>query len=415
MIYLLGVIFLLMVGVVDAQPTQEAPMVRITIEQTEIFRDELIDVSKQVIVHWEIPVYGYTPTMNLVFEQILPDGRIVHIEIPRTEQFITPTGSTRITPVNPDNAVDEIELRVRLTETFIYTGLDETGVNFLETHTFFLPISDTSSTSDAPTDIVVNQFSITPTSGVGGDTFSVNWDVTGANAVRISMRYVGYTDISPPVSDGTGYSLPPLYPNSGSAWLVAPDTVQTFEVIFSASKSVDEDVELERITLSLTCRIAWFGEDDDYCPADDPQSIQATYQTFENGYLIMPALDFGLDWVPILIYFEDTQTLHFTLIKDSGAYTMSDETPPNGLFQPTGIFGHVWLTGLSDMSLRDRLGWATVEEHDYTMTYQRTAWGVLNIYAGGNGRYSRMTARPRHLLMFDLPNGMIISGVIDLP
>jgi len=405
-----------MVGVVEAQPAQEPPMVRLTIKETEFFRDELIDVSKQVLIYWEIPIYKYIPTMNLVFEQILPDGRIVNIETPRAEQFITPTGSTWITPVNPDNAVDEIELRVRLTETFIYTGLDVMGINNLEAHTFFLPISDTSPVSDAPVDIVVNQFSITPISGVGGDTFTVNWDVDGANAVRISMSYVGYTDISPPVSDEMRYSLPPLYPNIGSVRLVAPDTVQTFEVIFSASKSVDEDVELERITLSLTCRIAWFGEDDDYCPEDEPQNVQATYQTFENGYLISLARNYGLDWVPILIYFEDTQTLHSKLIKDSGAYTTSDETPPNGLFQPTGIFGHLWLAGLvSDMSLRDRLGWATAEVHDYTMTYQRTASGVLDIYAGGKGRNRRMAVIPRHFLMFDLPNGMIISGIIDFP
>jgi hypothetical protein len=51
---------------------------------------------------------------NLVFEQVLPDNRIVNVELARLVPYVPTVGSGVVAPLLPAGGASEIRLRVRL-------------------------------------------------------------------------------------------------------------------------------------------------------------------------------------------------------------------------------------------------------------------------------------------------------------
>ncbi|MCS6871387.1 MAG: hypothetical protein RML95_00350 [Anaerolineae bacterium] len=73
---------------------------------------ELGQNRARVPVTWR--VRGRVPTSNLVFEQLLPDGRAVSVELPRLSRWIASSGEGVVAPILPDNDALSIQLRLRV-------------------------------------------------------------------------------------------------------------------------------------------------------------------------------------------------------------------------------------------------------------------------------------------------------------
>lgn len=61
-------------------------------------------------------VRGRPPTSNLIFEQLLPDGRAVSAELPRLNRWIASNGEGVVAPILPDNDALNIQLRLRVVD-----------------------------------------------------------------------------------------------------------------------------------------------------------------------------------------------------------------------------------------------------------------------------------------------------------
>jgi hypothetical protein len=84
-----------------------------TAVETTIAANDLVYSDPRINVSWEIA--NRTPTSNLVFEQVLPDGSSVNIELPRSNLWVSSTGSGSVRPVYPDGD-DSVVLRLRLVD-----------------------------------------------------------------------------------------------------------------------------------------------------------------------------------------------------------------------------------------------------------------------------------------------------------
>ncbi len=340
-------------------------------DNTVVITEELLNGSSRVRVNWD--VLNRTPEMNLAFEQVLPDGSVVNVELPRPDIWVNSAGSGDVAPVNGDAGATSVELRVRL----YVVATNET----IAMRTLFLPIQNrplapTSTPTPRPS-LTIRRFDVTPNRATGGDTLTVNWDVSGLDEVRVYLTYTGMND----------NVVPPTYTNDGSVTLVAPEGVRSVGVALDDTNTN----RLAEITVPLSCSVEWFAPSNEHCPSAPPQTIQAAYQPFEGGYMV-----WRQDTELIVIYFADTNS--FMLRPDT--YTEGDitfpEAPPEGLLQPINGFGKVWV---EEESLRDRLGWALSVEQGYAMTYQETPWGL--------------GTRITRFRMFTLPDGTVISDMID--
>jgi hypothetical protein len=68
----------------------------------------------RVPVLWR--VRGRVPTSNLIFEQLLPDGRAISVELPRLSRWVASSGEGVVAPILPSNDAQEIRLRLRVVD-----------------------------------------------------------------------------------------------------------------------------------------------------------------------------------------------------------------------------------------------------------------------------------------------------------
>ena len=160
------------------------------------------------------------------------------------------------------------------------------------------------------------------------------------------------------------------------------------EVWLSASETIQE-----HITVSLSCDIAWFHSNtfEDSCPTGNTQTISATYQAFEHGYMLQRTNSDSI-W-----FYNNTTDIFYVrpvnLIRDAVLFS---DTVPIGFHLPTGNFGDLW-TGSA--FVRDQLGWATTSVQTYTMQYQESLWAL-----------GTRLSKDR---LFTLPDGTVIYASID--
>ena len=74
--------------------------------------EALADSSARVNVSWQ--VVNRVPTANLVFEQVLEDGQVVPVELPRDNLWVGSQGNGVVAPVAPPLSADRLRLRLRL-------------------------------------------------------------------------------------------------------------------------------------------------------------------------------------------------------------------------------------------------------------------------------------------------------------
>ncbi|MGB1286415.1 MAG: hypothetical protein ACPG7F_07785, partial [Aggregatilineales bacterium] len=132
---------------------------------------ELVDVA------WSVS--NRPANSNLVFEQILPDGRIFNAELPRDFTYVASTGNGVVKLRNPGTGINDVTFRVRL--------IDTTSNVTLDTATLSLPIlqPDTDTTDGTlPQETVIT---------VSGDACYQS-PFPSPNGVTIGQTALSYSD-----------------------------------------------------------------------------------------------------------------------------------------------------------------------------------------------------------------------------
>ncbi|MFQ3536187.1 MAG: hypothetical protein SNJ58_09930 [Aggregatilineales bacterium] len=78
---------------------------------------DFVDLAQnraRIPVVWR--VRGRMPTANLIFEQVLPDGRAISVELPRLSRWIASSGEGVVAPILPDNDALNVQLRLRVVD-----------------------------------------------------------------------------------------------------------------------------------------------------------------------------------------------------------------------------------------------------------------------------------------------------------
>jgi hypothetical protein len=111
------------------------------------------------------------------------------------------------------------------------------------------------------------------------------------------------------------------------------------------------------------------------CPVETEKNIWSAEETFVNGYMFWRG-----DLTTIYTLFSDKKFQSF-LDTWTSAEPEWDVTivPPAGLYQPKRGFGKVWREGVVPPAakVRDKLSWATAEEHGLTVSWQAYAGGLM--------------------------------------
>jgi hypothetical protein len=149
--------------------------------------------------------------------------------------------------------------------------------------------------------------------------------------------------------------------------------IERFHIYAASEVSPTAGATLEII---LTCPFTWFfAPAPDICPQDAALISPAAEQQFEHGWMIWVEEQ---DFIYVL-YDDDIHSPKWQIFQDEWdpGEPISDTTiiPPPGHYQPLRGFGLVWR---EQPNVRDRLGWAVVEEAGYETAVQRTSYYEYN-------------------------------------
>jgi hypothetical protein len=126
-------VLLFVVGTAGAQEILPRPQIlTFTTSATMVDRTQLNNRTARIPVSWTTA--NRPNSANLVFEQVLPDGRVVNVELPRDNPWVNSNGDGVAAPFPPGGNATSILLRVRLIDTVKITVYDE--------KTITLPIGD---------------------------------------------------------------------------------------------------------------------------------------------------------------------------------------------------------------------------------------------------------------------------------
>lgn len=314
---------------------------------------------------------------NLVFEQVMATGDVRSVELPRPFVEIASEGLGQVVPYPPSGDQSPVLLQLRL--------VDVASGATLARATISLPVVSRPAGGQMPDGVVVVSFSAEPSTVAAGAPVTLSWQVQGVDGVNLYLYYDGLEDLNVLLNPG-GRPLPA----AGTLTVSAPTAVTS-----AVYKLFDVSSDHRR-TVQVICAYAWFAAAGpaDFCPTGPPRTVQATFQSFERGWMIWHE---GEIWVTMPDYanslFPDTW--------DGGPVTYP-EAPPAGLLQPDLGFGTLWV---NNPEVREALGWATAPEQSYPMQLQQTA--VLHRYPG-----------PRHhwvssILLVGLPDGSVRRAEMD--
>ena len=197
-----------------------------------------------------------------------------------------------------------------------------------------------------------------------GDTVILQWSATEAITVTLwrlmpTGQFGQWWDVEPEGS--FEYNIKPHEKNF------------TRFTLFAA---VDGDnSEMASLSITLRCLDTWFFDfAPDICPAAPALGSFAADQWFESGLMI---------WIEeedqIYVLFDDGNSPGWSRYADLWDPGMPENDPlvaaPDGLYQPVRGFGALWR---EVSSVRDRLGWAIVEEAGFDTFLQRTSYARYN-------------------------------------
>ncbi len=302
----------------------------------------------RVPVGWTVSNRG--PMTNLVFEQVLDAGRTISVELPRPNLWVPSAGEGVVAPILPDSGrVIRIQMRV----------VDITsGATLAEQ--MLPPIQVTGAIDPTPAPPTppeltarILSFEAAPHSVTRGGTVTVTWQVEGSNEIGVwLLDPSGRLSVSAPNPAPAGswtVTLPEYYSGNATFMLFADDAANT-----QAQSS---------LTVLIVCPFPYFfpTTPQTACPEGEAVEVQASFDMFENGYMIWRA-----DTSDIYVLSNDGQV---RVVKDRwlGEMITFPDPPPAGMFQPMRGFGRVWV---DNPAIRAAIGWSVSFEQGYTMTYQ---------------------------------------------
>jgi hypothetical protein len=123
---LILIVVLALLGIATGVTTAQSSAARITAFTTtlaSVDRAALSNRTARVPVSWATqnrPVFA-----NLFFEQVMPDGGVINVELPRVIPWVNSNGDGMAAPILPSDSATEITLRVRLMSLLNGQLLDE--------------------------------------------------------------------------------------------------------------------------------------------------------------------------------------------------------------------------------------------------------------------------------------------------
>ncbi|MBZ0288381.1 MAG: hypothetical protein K8I30_12260, partial [Anaerolineae bacterium] len=128
----LAITFVLLLVNVSAIFAQGGQITSFTTSATAVDRNGLAGRTARIPVSWT--TNNRPDGSNLVFEQVLPDGRLVNVELPRDNPFVASNGDGTAAPFPPGGDATTIVLRLRLVDLASQNTLDQRDIT--------LPISE---------------------------------------------------------------------------------------------------------------------------------------------------------------------------------------------------------------------------------------------------------------------------------
>ena len=180
------------VTIVYAPPAEgDSPTIEFAADASTLDPTALEAGNARVTVAWTIT--NRPPTANPVFEQVLPGGEAVNVELPREFLWVPSSGSGAVAPVTPETG-STLQLRLRVVDMVDGTVYAEETVS-LSANGEVAPEATgdatAEGTAEAPTEASsaeIASFTATPQTVALGDVVQLNWDVRGAASVQISVR-----------------------------------------------------------------------------------------------------------------------------------------------------------------------------------------------------------------------------------
>ncbi len=298
---------------------------------------------------------------NLAFEQVLEDGTVVNVELPRSNPIIPSTGTGTIKLHAPQKlGAATVKLRLRLVNLSANTTITQVditkpvkgGIIVAPTATTQAPEStpDTS-TGSGNSPIAITSFTVSPNPVARGGGVTLSWSVTGATRIKID-RLVEFTGAN-------AETILDQQPASGSApYTLSADYIDTATFQLSAS-TADGQEAIQSAVVNLTCPFP----DKltvDQCPATQAKNIDTAFQPFEKGMMLWRG-----DTRKIYVLFNDGTWQAMDDTWQEGDNTGTDQAP-QGLIKPENGFGKVWFQ-IAGISV---LGWATAPETSYKATWE---------------------------------------------
>lgn len=122
-VFIIVLVLLSIVSGVTAAQSNAPRITAFTTSLTSVDRTALANRTARVPVAWATqnrPVFA-----NLFFEQIMPDGGVINVELPRIIPWVNSAGDGMAAPILPSDNATEITLRVRLMSLLNGQLLDE--------------------------------------------------------------------------------------------------------------------------------------------------------------------------------------------------------------------------------------------------------------------------------------------------
>jgi hypothetical protein len=220
----------------------------------EVGSDALNQRTARVPITWRVDARSLVA--NLYFEQVLPDGTVVNIELPRATRFVASQGTGVVAPILPDNHDGEIVLR--LTVRNIITG------RVYDTDTIRMPIvpglagADDTALADVPAILYFTRTADAPIPRMGLELNSVRLTVSWGVDNRPPDANLAFEQVLP---DGTIENVelprPVAWVNSTGEGVIVPmlpsataDELVLRLRLFNTATDQDLDVQYLRIPIA---------------------------------------------------------------------------------------------------------------------------------------------------------------------
>ncbi len=329
----------------------------------DVFQADSASVgAEQLLVMWSVS--NRVPTSNLVFEQVLADGSAVSVELPRQNLWVPSTAQGPIAPIYEAGA-SAITLRLRVVDVVTESvlaeqtievaaaGVPTSGPITTDSNTALVPTA-TPLPQPPPPGNVILLFTAEPQTVNPGSAITLTWEVQGTGGVSIDQSVPNIAAVSSVVNAQSP---------KGSAQVYLPDyaAYSAIYTLRTADGSATAHAEVK-----VHCPYTFFFGEADGCPTNAPMSAGASYQPFENGYMLWRS-----DTNEIYVHYDDGTAAYFVEKDYAGLPDAElEEVPPVDRHAPASGFGKVWAHA---PGVRERLGWALESETGYTAQVQGVA------------------------------------------